>query len=237
MSWTSVIVIAKLASRDRGLSLSWSWWKKKWPYFHVHSFGWICWICEMWCSVYADRGIDSQLIGWGCFIVQRPDHGDSAAGPIDWKERRRRLEGEENATSCALVWICRVHHKHWSSHWCVLKNTFKKTHTHKHKLWKQANSKVNMIQVNNKIYTVVELECFSPTAVKRCWGWILIYKWRLSLWPLCSFLLKSLNYRGTDDTLIFIIIIRTRCPGWDCVYSSPAVIIENNYEFMLNQDK
>lgn len=67
---------------------------------------------KKWSHVFADRGIDSELIGRGCFVVQRSDDGDSASGSIDGKERRGLLEGKENTASSALVWICGIHHKH-----------------------------------------------------------------------------------------------------------------------------
>lgn len=60
----------------------------------------------------ADRGVDSKLVRRGCLIVQGSDNGDGASGPVYGEEGRRWLEGEENAASSALVWICGINHEH-----------------------------------------------------------------------------------------------------------------------------
>lgn len=78
-------------------------------------------------DVWADRGVDSQLIGWGRLVVQRSDNGDGAPGAVYGEEGRGRLEGEEDAASSSLVWICGIHHEHWSAHRRVLQDTFQQT--------------------------------------------------------------------------------------------------------------
>lgn len=80
------------------------------------------------CDVCADRGVDGQLIGWGRLVVQRSDNGDGAPGAVYGEEGRGRLEGEEDAASSSLVWICGIHHEHWSAHRRVLQDTFRQTH-------------------------------------------------------------------------------------------------------------
>lgn len=75
----------------------------------------------------ADRGVDGELVRRGYLIIQRFDDSDGASGSVDSEEGRRRLEGEENAASGPLVWICCIYHKNGCSHSCVLKTTFKQT--------------------------------------------------------------------------------------------------------------
>lgn len=72
-------------------------------------------------DIISDRGVDGELKSWDCFVIQRFSDCDCASGPVDGKVRRRRLEGEENAASSALVWICSVDHEHHFFHRCVLK--------------------------------------------------------------------------------------------------------------------
>ncbi len=95
----------------------------------IESVGSVLMSTEDLCYVSADRRVDSELVCWGCLVVQGFDDGDGASGPIYGEEGRRGLEGEENAASSALVWICGIHHEHWSAHRCILKDTFKHTHT------------------------------------------------------------------------------------------------------------
>lgn len=131
------MLMAKFASRDKGLSLSWSWQQHKqmfsmsmYPppvlmYTHTQKKGHY---------VRADRGVDCKLVCWGYLIVQRFGDGDDASGSVYGEERRGWLDGEENAASSALVWICGVHHEHWSAHRCVLQDTFVQTESHTQKL-------------------------------------------------------------------------------------------------------
>lgn len=73
----------------------------------------------------ADRGVDCELIGRGHLVVQRPDNGNCAPGPVDGEEGGRRLEGEEDTASGPLVGIGGVHHEHGAAHWRVLQEKFR----------------------------------------------------------------------------------------------------------------
>lgn len=136
MSWTSVIVIAKLARLERGRRLSWSCYTQK----QIHTHTRFIWVLK-WkktstidlqsraslCFI-SHRGINRELIGGCDLIVQSSGHGDGPSGPVDGEEWRRWLEGEEHAAARPLIRVCGVHHKHWCSNRSVLH-----TQTHRHR--------------------------------------------------------------------------------------------------------